>query len=214
MTNITQKIWSIIQKEPAIKKDLKNNLINIRALAKHIIKKYDLDFSLDGVITAIRRYLQEEKFEKEDNELISVFNGSNLSTKNNMVCITLKKSATMLGDLSRLLAINDFNRKETFRLIMARDNVKIMIDKENLKRVKSVFPDKSIISVEENLSELSLFVSIKAKQTKGVVAKIANEIALHDINIVEIITCVPEILVYVKQDDLLRTHESLMKLIS
>ncbi len=214
MTNITQKVWNIILKEPAIRKNLKNDLINVRALAKYLIKRYKLNVSLDGVITAIRRYLQEEDFQEEEEEFVDIFAGSNVSTKNNIACITIRKSVNIFDNLSRLFTINDFSRKETFRLIMGRDSIKVMVDKENLKKVKSVFPEKSIVGVEDNLSELSLFIGLKAKQTKGVMAKIASEIAVHDVNIVEIINCIPEILIYVKKEDLLKAHESLIKLIS
>lgn len=214
MTNITQKVWNIILQEPTIKKDLRKGLINIRALAKYIIKRYNINASLDAVITAIRRYLQEDKFEKEEQEISDTFKDANLSTKNNIVCITLNKNQEILECLAKLLTIKDFSRKETFRLTMGRNDIKIMLDKINLKKARSVFPEKSIISIDDNLSELSLFVSAKAKQTKGVIARIANEIAINNVNMVEIIPVVPEILIYVKQEDLLRTHESLIKLIS
>jgi len=35
---------------------------------------------------------------------------------------------------------------------------------------------------------------------------------IHDINISEIMFCVPEILIYINQKDLLAAHESLIKL--
>ncbi|MBL7100981.1 MAG: hypothetical protein ISS23_03450, partial [Nanoarchaeota archaeon] len=51
-----------------------------------------------------------------------------------------------------------------------------------------------------------------ADQTKGVAARISNEMMLRDVNISEIIFCVPEIIIYVKQEDLLEAHESIIQL--
>jgi hypothetical protein len=43
-------------------------------------------------------------------------------------------------------------------------------------------------------------------------ARIASEVALANINIQEIIVCPPEFLIYVKEKDMVKAHESLLKL--
>ena len=88
--NINQEVWHILQSDLAIQKDLQRKLLNTRALAKHIITKYPIRASLDSVISAIRRFQSQEKFAEEEKALLGCFKGAVVSTKNNVVCVTLQ----------------------------------------------------------------------------------------------------------------------------
>ena len=67
-----------------------------------------------------------------------------------------------------------------------------------------------ILKVEKDLGEISIRLAEEAAKTRGVMARIANEIALNKINIVELLISVPEFLIYVKEKDVIRTHEVLL----
>ena len=55
-------------------------------------------------------------------------------------------------------------------------------------------------------------MSSSKRETKGILARMANEIALYNIVIIDVITCAPEVIFYVKQEDILKTHEILFNL--
>ena len=40
--SVTEKIWKIINSNPCIRRNLSSGLINTRALARHIIEKYNV----------------------------------------------------------------------------------------------------------------------------------------------------------------------------
>jgi len=65
MTNLTQEIWNFLDSEPSIRKELGRGVVNVMALSKHIIKSKNLKCSVDAVISSVRRYLDEKKFEKD-----------------------------------------------------------------------------------------------------------------------------------------------------
>ena len=50
------------------------------------------------------------------------------------------------------------------------------------------------------------------QKTPGILAVIANELAINGINIFEFVTCPPEMLCIVKKEDLLRASNILYKL--
>ena len=56
MKNINREVWRYIDNHITIKKNLADELINVRALAKKIIKDLNLNCSLNAVISGIRRY--------------------------------------------------------------------------------------------------------------------------------------------------------------
>ena len=206
--NTNQTVWKLLQMDLAIQKDISRQIINTRALAKYLIKKYSLAQSgLDAVISAIRRFENEAQFEEEEKILHHIFKESVIATRNNIACMTLS------------LTVNDLVKRWTnagklppARITSGRRTIKIMVDQPDINLFKVMFASDEIIKVEENLSEICVVVSERAVMTKGVMARIANELALANINIHELIVCPPEFLIYVRQSDIVRGHESILKL--
>jgi aspartokinase len=213
MTNITQTIWNLISQDPSVQKNLQKNLINIRALAKYLINQHGLKASIDSVISAIRRYPTSKNFKENVSELREVFVGANIATKNNLACMVLRNQSDIQKYLSEITKLTDFEKRETLRMIKGKNNLKVITDMVSIQKLKNIFPKEENIEVKENLSEIRILTQdIKADKTKGVAARISNELLTNDININELIFCVPEIIVYVDQKDLLKAHESILQL--
>lgn len=205
--NINQTVWKIIQSDLAIQKNLNRKLINVRALAKYIIKKHALPTSLDAVISAIRRFEGQEKFEEDEKTILNVFKDSIVSTKNNMACITLSLSSKEF--FRKICATNN---TPNFKLASGEHEVKIIVESPNLNHFKSVFSSQEIEKVEEDLSEITVRVAEVALMTKGVLARISNELSLANINIHEVIICPPSFFIYIQQKDIVKAHDSILKL--
>jgi len=200
MTNITQTIWNLISQDPSVQKNLQKNLINIRALAKHLINQHGLKASIDSVISAIRRYPTSKNFKENVSELKEVFIGANIATKNNLACMILRNQSEIQKYLSEITKLTDFEKRETLRMIKGKNNLKVITDMVSIQKLKNIFPKEENIEVKENLSEIRVLTQdIKADKTKGVAARISNELLTNDININELIFCVPEIIIYVDQ---------------
>ena len=205
MTNINQQIWKLLSSDISVQRDLSRKVINMRALAKYLISKYKLRASLDSVISAIRRYAIEPEFEEE---AVNIFKEAKISTKNKVVCITVKKEG--YKSMSKVLQLTSLT--DTYRMITGTDHIKVILSEDNLDEVVGFFQRKNIVDINKNLSEMTLVVNIDLRKIKGVLAKVANEIALNNINIEEVIICPPELLIYVREEDAVKTHEILMKL--
>ncbi len=206
-TTVNQAVWKVLQSDIAIQKDLARKLLNVRALAKHILHRHNVTASLDAVISAIRRYQSQEVFEEDERALQPIFADSIVSTRNNMACLTLSISSS---DLLRRLCATD--KHVPIKFTSGTNEIKVIIDAPHLPQVLDLF-DKSIIrKIEKDLSEISLTVSEVALGTKGVLARVASEVALANINIHEILICPPEFLIYVKQKDIVKAHDSILRL--
>ena len=203
--SIKRDIWDVLRTDLAIQKDLSRGLINTRALARHILKKYPIEASLDTAIVAIREFSSDKVFQKEEKGLIKMFRNSVIRTRDNVVCLTLKMSA--LGRVGKVL-----EKQDILRIVTGSKNIKLITDREKLNSVRSAFLAESMVKIEDGLGELSVTISPRGLKTRGILARIANEIALQDINIDEILICPPEFLIYVRQEDVLKTYDALIKL--
>lgn len=207
MTSTNQQIGKYLSKDLCIQRDLDRGIINTRALAKFLIKRYGLVASLDSVISAIRRHDVEKSFKKQEREVMNVLKEASILTKTRIAMVEVRQDANFIKKLGAL----DDGISGHLKLITGTESFKILTESENTKKLKEIFK-KSILEIIDNLSAISITLNKRAMETKGVLARMANEISLHNINIIEIITCVPEVIVYVEQKDLVKTHGILMKL--
>lgn len=206
-SSTNQAVWKILRTDLAVQKDLQRNLINSRALAKYVIRKYGLTTSLDAVISSIRRFQGEETFKEEEKSMLSIFKNAIVSTKNNMACLSLN-----MRPAEFLKKIKAKENKSSYRIITSPREVKIMLEQPQLAEVKKLFTKDEIKQANEKLSEIRVKVSETAVKTKGVLARIANELALANINLQEILVCSPRFLIYIKEKDIVKAHDAILKL--
>ena len=206
MLSTNQKIWHLINSDESLKKALRLDLVNVRAVAKYLITTYKLNTSLDSVISAIRRYEDDDELKKEEKAIVDVFKDCIIQTRNNLICVTIDKNS-----FSELFSIFKNNELEyNSRIAKGTNVIKIFVDKEDYLKIKKKL-GPNIKHVQEGLGEMSIFLNEKVSQMRGILAKIANELSLYRINILEMIICVPQFIIYVKEEDMLKTHEAIIK---
>lgn len=205
MTNIVQTVWKIIDEDPSIKRELSRHLLNTSALARYIIKEKKVDSTLDAVISAIRRY-QVDKFTDIFSPAAKLLGQTiNISTKSNLAEIALLKDADVQRILPRVFDVISYIRGDVLRIMQANESIRLLIDEKNMERVFNLFPKNKIIAKEKNLAEITIYIHPQMQKTPGILSILANELALHNINIVEVMTCPPEMLFIVHQKDFQNT---------
>lgn len=211
MDNITKNITRIIDNDPILRKGLNMNIINKRALALYIMKTYKMEYPINGIISAIRRY--ETNIEKDIlKDALEVIKNSTMTSKNGISSITLVKDEISERSLPKLFSVIEVDKHQQLRLIQADESIKIIIDKKNLEKVKKILPEKNILKIDENIAEITIHLDKKAWHTPGITSIITTELSLNNINIVEIMSCIPEIIIFFKEKDLMSAYSVLYKI--
>ncbi|MBD3164461.1 hypothetical protein GF323_04625 [Candidatus Woesearchaeota archaeon] len=211
MTNITHEVWDFINKYPEIKKNLTNEIINIRALANFIIKKENLDASMHSVISAIRRY-DKEKIKHFENQAGDILKDSKISTKSRIVSIIMSREFDFLEEIMpQIYASIDVSKGELLRIAQGRRAIEIFIDHSKKSDILDIIPDRKIYKITENLGEINIHLDERRGDCLGLVPTITNELALTGINIVEIIGCMPEIIIIVNERNISKAHDTLLR---
>lgn len=212
MSNTVKEVWQYLDDNPCIRRTMQCDLINSRALAKHIIKEKKLDSSLDAVIGAIRRY-EFGRYEKIFDEAHKVILQTvNLSARNKLSVVSLFKEDEVQHKLPQLFDIIHYIKGDILRITQANESIKILVDTKNLEKVMDLFPKEKIINIQNNLAEINMSLDPKMQETRGILSVITTELTINGINIVEAITCPPELLWFVKEQDLLTAYNILYKL--
>lgn len=204
MTNIAEQVKALLDNDFIIRKCLFRNIISLRALSRYIIKTQSLEEkNLDAVMSAIRRYKKEER-EKSSTELKKLFSKVAIKTRGSIADICIKKSRKTLEQLNKINSIVDIEKGEVIRIIQAEEGIRVILDEKNLEKFFNYFSKNDCISTEKSLVEINLHFTLEASKTKGVVSLISSSLNVEDINIVEIISCAPELLIFIKKEDLLK----------
>ena len=207
MQNVQQEIILLLNRDIAVQKCLQKNILNVRALAQYLIKEYELDYSIDAVISAIRRYDAEvSELEPEVKELQKVFSEMSVYTKDAVSRIVLK-------DKSFSIIAEDFlskkRLKENFRLIKGKERITVIISQKELEQKLSLFRNQEILLLQKNLSEIRMNFSKDINKIKGLLSRLSAELTVRRINIEEIIFSSPDILLYVQEKDLIKALEAI-----
>jgi len=212
MSNITHEVWKILDNSPSIRRDMNRGLINTSALARYIIKEKKISASLDAVLIAIRRYKLSQHEKIFDTAQKMLGQTVNLSTKSNLAEISLIKDTEVQRILPKLFNIIHYVQGDVLRVTQANKSIRLLLDEKNLEQVMALFPKDKIITKEKDLAEINIYIHPQMQKTPGILAIIANELAINKINIVEFVTCPPEMLCIIKKEDLVKASSILYQL--
>ncbi len=211
MTQIQKQVHDYLDKHIEIRRALANDIISLRKLARFISDELNIEKD-DAIISAIRRYAPKETvnvYEKAK----KIISQTKISTKSSIVSVAIEKDEEAHNILPKLFEITQFNKGEVLRIIQAEESIKIVIDQKNLEKLRKIIPKNKIITVEKDLAEINLHLDEKAVNTPGIISVIFSELMLNNINIMETMSCVPEMLLFVKEKDLLKTYSVLYQTI-
>ncbi len=213
MTNITREVQRILDHDIAIRRNLARGLINKRALAIYIQKQLQLREGVDAIISAIRRYEAEIKEEEHFAKARSLIKNAKISTRTEIAIIALVKDAYVQESLPKLFSLIHYDRGEVIRIIQAEESTKIIVDEKNVTKVVEMFQKSKILKIEHKLAELNMRLTEVSAKVPGVLAILDTELANNNINIVETCSCVPELLWFFDQKDLLKAYKAFLELI-
>ncbi|MDP3765965.1 MAG: hypothetical protein Q8R04_05620 [Nanoarchaeota archaeon] len=203
--NISGQVKAFLDNDFIIRKCLFKSIVSFRALSRHIIKKLSLkESNLDAVISAIRRYKRSGK-EHEDANLRKILPKIKVTTRSNIADIRVQKNRKSVENISRLNLIIDIEKGEIIRVIQAEQSITIIIDDRNLGKFNEIFGKKDVISLDKNLVEVNLQFTEEAQNIKGIVSLVTSSLNAEEVNIAEIMSSAPELLLIVKKEDLLKT---------
>lgn len=204
MTHIAEQVTVFLNNDFIIRKCLFRNILSFRALSRYIIHSLGLEEkNSDAVMSAIRRYKLDER-QKTEAELKGSFLKLSIKTRSNIADVYLKKNKKALEQLNRINSIVDVEKGEVIRIIQAEEGIKIILDEKNVDTFFDYFSKKDVLSIEKNLVEINLHFNLEASKTKGIISLISSSFSAEDINIVEIMSSAPELLLFIKKDDLIK----------
>lgn len=184
----------------------------MRALAVYLKKKLGIKSSIDAIISAIRRYEEEESFAKVRETATKAVEGAKLSSKNQIAAIRLLKNDEVENTIPEIFSEKTGIHHGMVRVVRAQHAMKIYLDEEFLEKIIPLFNKKYVENIERNLGEVTVDLHTINWRIPGILNVFATELALNNISIHEVITCIPEIILFFEESDLMQAYEILHRL--
>ena len=209
MSQIEQNFRQLILKHPEIEKCYTEDLINRRSLARYLIKKnLAKQNDLEAIVAMLRRF----KFEKKLSEDKNIFKDIRINIKDDILILDFEKDKELLQKLDKVILNTDYDKGDTLKIVIGSSSIKVFIDQKNENKLKDIFHKFNLKHRFENISEISLLFPDKAINAKGILSTISREFALNDLIISELLTSTPELLIYLKEDYVLKAYELIKEL--
>jgi aspartokinase len=211
LPNTVELVRRVVERDGAIRSGLSRDLINVRALARYVqtTEKGAANLTSDALISAIRRYPLERSRESYANIGSLV---KKLTMKNRIVDVSIVNDPEIPGALGQFASKVDYSRGETFHVVAGSEVTRVVVDEKNLGKLKSSIPNRKIRKTISGLAEIIISLDDQAEKTPGVVSATTTELAMNGINMMEFMSCVPELIIVVDEKDALKSYESLERL--
>lgn len=212
MEPISKLVASYLDRDGVIQEGIRRNIVNNRALARWIIEKSGADLSEEAVLSAIRRYSAKSGGSVHDqaNRLLP---HASLSLRSKVTLLVLEKTPVTRKRLSSVFNKIDYSQGEALWVIQSEKAIKLLIDAKNQHEIMKTLGENLVLETVENLTEIDVSVPRESITTPGVLASVLNELAFRQINVVEVVSGLPEILIFVHEDDGLEAYRALSHII-
>ncbi len=212
MTNIQGEVTNFIEQDVSIRRGLTRGLLNTRALAKYIYDNLKLSCTIDAVISAIRRYELMDEPKEDIKKRYKLIASAKVSSRTRMVSVLFKKEMDVRRALVKLYDRIDFSKGDVLRILEVSQYIKVILDEANLEKLDPLFSKKDIVEIDKKLGEISILYAEIVKQTPGVFAALAGELALSGISIIDGVICGSEHIFIINEDDLMKALEAMHRI--
>ncbi len=208
MSQIEHRFRQFLSRNPELETCYQEGLINRRSLARYLIKHKIADKGqLEAVIAMLRRFEFSRVTHPKD-----MFPKTKINIKDRIVILDFQKEKELIQKLERLIERTNYDRGDTLKIVVGSASVKVFLDQENETKVKDLTEKFTLSGRLSDISEISMMFPDEAIRERGILSTVTRELAVNDINISELLTATPELLIYLKENHVLKAYDILKRL--
>lgn len=208
MSQIEHNFRQFLSKNPELETCYQKGLINRRSLARYLINQgIAKSNQLEAVIAMLRRFEFKEKKQAKD-----LFSKIKINIKDKIIILDFQKEKELIQKLRKLIESTNYDRGDTLKILVGSSSVKVFLDEENEKKVKDIVENFKLQNRLSNISEISVTFPKDAIKERGILSTITKELTVNEIVISELLTASPELLIYFKEEFVLKAYDILKRL--
>jgi hypothetical protein len=214
MVTISRIVEKIVKENPSLEIALSKDIISYSKLARYLRQEVESEFGKKITDTAIMQALKRLR-EKSDKmyEKKPEFYALELNTNTNIMSITIGKSSRLPQIMQSLYALPELEQGFVLNATHGNNQTTILISRILERKVEELLHGEKIITRMKDLSQLSIRFDHKMFEAVGFIVYVLKDLTWNNINIIEIVSTYTELIIIVKNEDLLKAHDVVQKLL-
>lgn len=214
MVTISRIVEKMIKENPSLEIALSKDIISYSKLARYLREEVEKELgkkATDAAIMVALKRLREKSeglYEKKGE-----FYALELNTNSNIVAITIGKSNKLPQVMQHLYALPELEQGFVLNATHGNNQTTLLISKILEPKVEELLTDERIIAKVDELSQLSIRFDEKMFHTPGFIVYVLKELTWNNINLIEVVSTYTELIIIVKNEDLLKAYKILQKLL-
>ncbi len=209
MSQIEQNIREYLAGHPEIEKCIQHDLINRRSLARHLIKEGIAKANeFEALIATLRRY----PYKGYETSEIELFKKLKIQLKDNIIILDFEKDKGLVQELKKIINSTNYDKGDTLKMVLGTTSITLFLDEDKMPLISELAKIYKPRNKYLHISEISLLFPDTAIATKGILSYLTREFYLNDILISELLTASQELLIYVKEEYVLKAYEIIKRL--
>ena len=216
MQTISECVYKLVSHQPFILEALQKGIINISSLARimkpeieEILKK---DVQPGAIIMSLQRYTQEKEVTISRKLKLCLNNISDIFVRSGLSEFTYKNSETLFNRYVTFVNKISLSNEVFFTYVHGLFETDYVVSNSLVKKFHDFFEKEIKVSVETNLSSITLRLPKMNVQTPGFYYHILQALAWDGINIINIISTTNEFSIIVRDADVEKAFSVIKKL--
>jgi hypothetical protein len=199
-----------VDTHPSIKDCLKDDLVNLSALSRQIMKDRGLT-SMEATLVACRRY--KDTSPRHNERIIrQTLSKSKVEMSSKVAIVTLRNDWQIYGKLQGFLR-KALSEGHVPKLIQGSKAITMITDEATAETVEEEIGRTNLLGFDKGLVEISVTSPESIRTTPGIMSFLYGSLSSNGINIVETMSCYTDTIFIVEPQNMMRAFEVLTKCI-
>jgi len=217
MITITETVEELVRYSPLLEEGISKNIINYSSLARlikpEVEEKVFKSIKTGAIIMALKR-LSKRKYSKEKDVRAIFKQNPDMIVRSNLMEYTLVNSDTLIDKHRHFFEKIHKNHKYFLIITQGVFETAIILSQDLKPLVEQNFKEEKIISIEENLSAITIQLPTINVTTPGLYGYILKALGWEGINVIEVASTYTEFTIILKEVDVDRAFSVLKKTVS
>jgi hypothetical protein len=215
MVTIAKVVEKLVKQNPSLEVSLSKDIVSYSKLARYVHGEVEREFGKkvnDAAITVALKRLKERSgrlYEAKKGEYYAL----ELNTSSNLMELTIGRSGRLPQIMKSIYEFPELEEGCIMHAVHGNNQTTFVFTSRLEKRMKALLSSEKAVFDMKGLAQLSIKFDEKMFQTPGFMVYVLKELAWNNIGIVEIVSTYTELIVIVKEQDLLNTHRIVQELL-
>lgn len=207
---VAKIVRDYVDTHPSIKDCLKDDLINLSALSRQIMKERGLT-TMEATLVACRRY-KDTSPRHNERTIKTTLAKSKVEMSSKVAIVTLRNDWQIYGKLQGFLR-KALSEGHVPKLIQGSKAITLITDENTAQSVEEELGKNNLLGFDKGLVEISVTSPESIRTTPGIISYLYGSLSSNGINVVETMSTYTDTIFIVEPDDMMRAFEVLTKCI-